>query len=151
MRDSLIVSGRVPFLNQKRRKVFDELKKSCISFQITTVEGEPSPDIVDSVVRRYSTERIDAVISIGGGSAIDAGKAVSAMMYKKESVQDYLEGVGSKDHPGSKLPFIVIPTTSGTGSEATKNAVISKVGPDGFKKSLRHDKLVRILPLLIRR
>jgi len=139
----LIVSGKSSFLkSEKAERLFDELKKSGISFQITTVEGEPSPDIVDSVVRRYSTERIDAVISIGGGSAIDAGKAVSAMMYKKESVQDYLEGVGSKDHPGSKLPFIVIPTTSGTGSEATKNAVISKVGPEGFKKSLRHDNLV---------
>lgn len=139
----LIISGKSSFLKSERaEKLFDELKKSGIRFQISTVEGEPSPDIVDSVVRRYSSGRTDAIISIGGGSAIDAGKAVSAMMYKKESVQDYLEGVGSKDHPGSKIPFIAVPTTSGTGSEATKNAVISRVGPEGFKRSLRHDNLV---------
>jgi len=139
----LIISGKSSFLKSERaERLFDELKKSGIRFQITTVEGEPSPDVVDSVVRRYSSGRTDAVISIGGGSAIDAGKAVSAMMYKKESVQDYLEGVGTKDHSGSKIPFIAVPTTSGTGSEATKNAVISRVGPDGFKRSLRHDNLV---------
>jgi len=139
----LIISGKSSFLKSERaERLFDELKKSGIRFQITTIEGEPSPDIVDSVVRRYSSGRTDAVISIGGGSAIDAGKAVSAMMYKKESVQDYLEAVGIKDHPGSKIPFIAVPTTSGTGSEATKNAVISRVGPDGFKRSLRHDNLV---------
>ncbi len=99
-------------------------------------------------VSKYSDERIDAVISIGGGSVIDAGKAVSAMLGKTGSVEEYLEVVGSKEHPGTKVPFIAIPTTSGTGSEATKNAVISKVGKDGFKRSLRHDNLVPDIALI---
>jgi alcohol dehydrogenase class IV len=64
------------------------------------------------------------------------------MMYKQESVEEFLEGVGNIEHPGTKLPFFAVPTTSGTGSEATRNAVISKTGLNGFKKSLRHDNLV---------
>src|SRR5512133_1837873 len=64
------------------------------------------------------------------------------MMYKQESVTWFLEGVGTMEHPGTKLPFIAVPTTSGTGSETTKNAVISNTGIKGFKKSLRHDNFV---------
>jgi alcohol dehydrogenase class IV len=82
------------------------------------------------------------VIAIGGGSVIDAGKAISAMLPINEPVEWYLEVVGHKSHPGTKIPFIAVPTTSGTGSEATKNAVISKPGAAGYKRSLRHDNFV---------
>ncbi len=79
---------------------------------------------------------------------MDAGKAISAMLTTDGSVTDYLEVVGNREHPGTKVPFIAVPSTSGTGSEATKNAVISQVGKEGFKRSLRHDNFVPDLALV---
>jgi alcohol dehydrogenase class IV len=58
------------------------------------------------------------------------------------SVTEFLEGIGDRTHGGEKVPFIAVPTTSGTGSEATKNAVLSQIGEEGFKKSIRHDNFV---------
>lgn len=119
-----------------------ELQDKMINYYVVEVKGEPSPQIVDKVVKNYQNKDIDLVVGIGGGSVTDAGKAISAMMLKEDSIENYLEGVGSKIHDGQKIPYIAIPTTSGTGSEATKNAVISKIGQEGFKKSLRHDNLI---------
>jgi alcohol dehydrogenase class IV len=125
---------------------YDELIESFrnggISYYQISVSGEPSPELIDASVEKFRNEPFNAVVAIGGGSVLDAGKALSAMMYMEESVKEFLEGVGTREHPGTKLPFIGLPTTSGTGSEATKNAVISEVGRNGFKKSLRHDNFV---------
>jgi alcohol dehydrogenase class IV len=65
-----------------------------------------------------------------------------------EPVTPYLEGVGDRNHPGTTLPMVAAPTTAGTGSEATKNAVLSRIGKGGFKKSLRHDNFTPACALL---
>uniref|UniRef100_A0A7C4QMF8 Iron-containing alcohol dehydrogenase n=1 Tax=Schlesneria paludicola TaxID=360056 RepID=A0A7C4QMF8_9PLAN len=86
----------------------------------------------------------DCVVAIGGGSTLDLAKAAAAMVTNRrgDSVLDYLEGVGKgwtiSEPP---LPLLAMPTTAGTGSEATKNAVISSYDPP-FKKSLRSDRMV---------
>jgi len=82
-------------------------------------------------------------VGIGGGSALDAAKAIAGLLRVGDSVMDYLEGVGpEKPYTGPAVPFIAVPTTAGTGSEATKNAVLSRHGRDGFKKSFRDERLV---------
>ncbi len=139
----ILVTGKSSFSKTPQAEgLLNSLKKNGIAYQVIVIKGEPSPEMIDQAVQQLTPEIIKAVVGIGGGSVMDAGKAISAMMYKNESVLDYLEGVGSREHPGTRIPYIAIPTTSGTGSEATKNAVLSRTGSNGFKKSLRHDNFV---------
>jgi len=114
-----------------------------------TIEGEPSPQLVDEAVRTYRHEQFNVVVGIGGGSALDAAKAIAGLLRPGNSVMDHLEGVGPElPYQGPATPFIAVPTTAGTGSEATKNAVLSTHGPDGFKKSFRDEKLVAEIALV---
>ena len=144
-----LVTGKSSFVKSPHaQKLFNDFVKAGIEYHIITVPGEPSPDVIDQAVKSLYNEDIKLVVGIGGGSVLDAGKALSAMMYKSESVKEFLEEVGYREHPGTKLPYIAVPTTSGTGSEATKNAVISQIGINGFKRSLRHDNFVPDLALI---
>jgi alcohol dehydrogenase class IV len=145
----VFVTGKNSFLQSGYgQKLLDSFADNRLSYKHVIIPGEPSPKLIDSVVKESSDEKYDLVVAIGGGSVIDAGKAISAMMYKTDSLTDFLEAVGHKEHPGTKLPFIAVPTTSGTGSEATKNSVISEVGKEGFKRSLRHDNIVPDIALV---
>lgn len=124
-----------------------EIRKNLFEHEVNTqhikVDSEPTPDFVDHTADFYKDNLPDVVIAIGGGSVLDAGKAISAMLTQNVSVMDFLEGVGTGAvHNGHKIPFIAVPTTSGTGSEATKNAVLGKPGKNGFKRSLRHENFV---------
>ena len=108
-----------------------------------TVESEPSPELVDGAVREHRARGIDIVVGIGGGSALDAAKAVAALLPGGRSVMDHLEEVGrGVPYQGPGIPFLAVPTTAGSGSESTRNAVLSRRGPDGFKRSFRHESLV---------
>ncbi|MBN1128857.1 MAG: iron-containing alcohol dehydrogenase [Chitinispirillaceae bacterium] len=145
----LVVQSRSIAHNQETvGRIILSLENANIRFLQVTVSGEPSPDLVDAVVRDHAGGKFDAVIAVGGGSAIDAGKAISAMLPLGGSVTVYLEEIGTKQHPGCKVPFVAVPTTAGTGSEASANSVLSRTGPGGYKKSLRHENLVPDIALV---
>ncbi len=110
---------------------------------LTRSAGEPTPEQVDEKVSALSRQDIDVVIGIGGGSVLDEAKAIAGLLDLGHSVMDFLEGVGPQlAYGGPSTPYIAVPTTAGTGSEATKNAVLSRHGEKGFKKSFRDDQLV---------
>jgi len=134
--------------SEKWAKLSDAMNKEGMQFQLTSFKGEPTVDYINNTVALYKSFKTDCIVSIGGGSIIDAGKALSAMLTVENPVEDYLEGVGKLIHPGTKIPMIAIPTTAGTGSEATKNAVICRHGVNGFKKSLRHNNFVPDIALI---
>ncbi len=140
----LIVTGGRSFRASLHwQGLIDALKGRGLSWEDMVVEQEPSPGLVDQAVRVYRHAGIEVVLGIGGGSVLDAAKAIAGLLPHGNSVMDHLEGVGPElPYQGPSLPFIAVPTTAGTGSEATKNAVLSMHGPDGFKKSFRHDLLV---------
>ncbi|MFP4383874.1 MAG: iron-containing alcohol dehydrogenase [Spirochaetia bacterium] len=138
----LVVSGGFFTSTGAYGRLTGGLESSGIRAVYRTVTGEPSPETVDNLVRVYRDQKCVGIISIGGGSVIDAGKAAAAGTAMDKPVKTYLEGVGSEQPPGDACFFAAVPTTSGTGSEATKNAVLSTVGPDGFKKSLRHEDYI---------
>lgn len=148
-RNCLILTGKKSFTSSKHwEKLRKSIQKGKIVYFHETISAEPSPLTIDQIVSEYKKLSLDCIISIGGGSVLDAGKAISAMLKEDSGVTDFLEGVGHKKPSGKKIPFIAIPTTAGTGSETTKNAVITQVGPSGFKKSLRHDNFVPDIALV---
>jgi alcohol dehydrogenase len=143
-RRALLVTGAKSFLNSPHwPQLIDALHKQRIVWEHVTVSGEPAPRWVDEAAQTFRAAHIHAVVGIGGGSALDGAKAVAGLLQSARSVMDYLEGVGAQlPYDGPATPFIALPTTAGTGSEATKNAVLSKPGKDGFKKSFRDEQLV---------
>ncbi|MFC3700056.1 iron-containing alcohol dehydrogenase [Reinekea marina] len=138
----LIITGGQSFTQSIQwsvlKRSLDELN---IDVHLERVSGEPTPGQVDAIVAQYKKETIAVVIGIGGGSPLDAAKAVAALLPSGRSVMNYLEGVGKGiTFSGPTIPFIAVPTTAGTGSEMTKNAVLSDT-EQGFKKSFRDEQM----------
>jgi alcohol dehydrogenase class IV len=132
--------------------VIDEIASSLrqAGIAVVTLAGisrEPEVSDVDLAVDellKNGPRSGDLVLAIGGGSAIDLAKAAAALATNRQgaSVADYLEGVGKGlKIEAPPLPVLALPTTAGTGSEATKNAVISSTDPP-YKKSLRSELII---------
>jgi alcohol dehydrogenase len=140
----LIVTGAHSFPGSAAwDTLINVLQQREVTWHHVTIDGEPSPQRIDALVGHYADTAIDVVLGVGGGSALDAAKALAGLLRVQRSVMDYLEGVGPElSYQGPAVPLIAVPTTAGTGSEATKNAVLSVQGETGFKKSFRDERLV---------
>ena len=118
------------------------------SVPFTEVGREPTVSMVDSAAELARESKPRVIISVGGGSVIDCGKAVAALAVNHGSVEDYLEGVGRNLPVANRpLPHIAIPTVAGTGAEMTKNAVITS-HEKGYKKSMRADAMIPLVALI---
>ncbi len=133
-RRALVVTGGRP---ERTAFLLELLSAADVEFRVFSVPGEPTLETARAGTARALEAEADIVIGIGGGSAMDAAKAVGVLAANGGDPLDYLEVIG-RGRPLEKpsLPVLAMPTTSGTGSEATRNAVLAS--PEhGVKASLR--------------
>jgi alcohol dehydrogenase class IV len=131
---ALLVTGANP---ARAEGLVSILSASGVACNIFPVAGEPKTTDITAGVARARQAGCELVISLGGGSAIDAGKAMAAMMANEGDLMEYLEVIGrGRPLPRPPVPFIAIPTTAGTGTEVTRNAVLASPA-HGVKVSLR--------------
>lgn len=139
----IVITGSTIFLESAQWEVLSELLRLHeFEFYHHVVGQQPTPEIIDNITEAHRGEGIEAVLAIGGGSVLDAGKAVAAMLVQPGSVREYIDQIGTKPNTGKTLPLIAVPTTAGTGSETTKYAYISEMGENGFKKAFHHSHYV---------
>jgi alcohol dehydrogenase class IV len=101
------------------------LHEHGVATTVFHVEGEPTITLVEQGTRAAREAECALVVAMGGGSVIDAGKAIAALITNEAPVRDYLEVVGQAQPLSERpVPFIAIPTTAGTGAEVTRNAVM---------------------------
>jgi len=142
---ALVVTGKDPARFQQLAPILDEQGVSSVHL---LVDGEPTTRMVQVGVELARSQACDMVISMGGGSAIDTGKTISALLTNEGDLSDYLEVVGkglSLRRPSA--PHVAIPTTAGTGTEVTRNAVLG-VPEHKVKVSLRSPFLLARLAII---
>ncbi len=118
----LVLTGSTP---DRNHRVFDLLDNEGLVLTTFSVIGEPTTHTVIAAVASAREAEAEAIVSIGGGSVIDTGKAVAAMLTNPGGLEDYLEVVG-RGNPLQRraAPHVALPTTAGTGAEVTQNAVL---------------------------
>ncbi len=138
----LIVVGEKWFNESGWETTFKKLLADYNVSFINCPSGEPTVISVKTVRQHAKKSDPDVIVGIGGGSVLDTAKAVAGLLPAEGPVEDYLEGVGAgKVVSAPGVPWIAVPTTSGTGTEVTKNAVI-KSTELGVKKSIRSPHLI---------
>ncbi len=119
----LVVTGSDP---QRAQGLLDSLKEAGLPHSVFSVPREPTIPLVEEGVEVVRRDKADLLIGIGGGSALDAAKALAALSVNPGEPLDYLEVIGKgKKMELPSLPCIAIPTTAGTGTEVTRNAVLA--------------------------
>jgi alcohol dehydrogenase class IV len=122
-RRALVVTGRDP---RRSQAILDSLQAQQLQVQSFPISGEPDLAAVQEGVERGKSHSSEMVVALGGGSALDAGKAIAAMLTNDGDLIDFLEVIGrGKALTNPSLPVIAVPTTAGTGSEVTRNAVLA--------------------------
>ncbi|HMP77499.1 MAG TPA: iron-containing alcohol dehydrogenase [Kiritimatiellia bacterium] len=112
---------RIALVTGASRRFEDRVEHVCV----IPIAGEPSFDAIRAGVDAARAARADTVVAIGGGSVLDAGKAIAMLLANGGDPLDYAELIGAgKPITRPSMPFIAVPTTAGTGSEATRNAVL---------------------------
>lgn len=142
---AFVVTGRTA---ERAGPLLEQLDARQIKYVTFGVTAEPTTTIVKQAVELARRAESNLVISIGGGSALDTGKAIAAMLTNSGQLEDYLEVVGlGKPLTQSPVPHIAIPTTAGTGAEVTRNAVI-RVPQHQVKVSMRSPMMLPRLALV---
>jgi alcohol dehydrogenase class IV len=128
--------------SDRHRRALDLLQGAGKSVQVARVTGEPTVEDVLAIVEAARSGGCEFCVGVGGGSVLDAAKAVSALLANPGDPLDFLEVVG-RGQPlrHAPLPFVAVPTTSGTGAEVTKNAVLASTA-HAVKVSLRSDAML---------
>lgn len=128
--------------------VFQSLKKSGTNPAAFSVMGEPTTERIAELARQARDQRCDFVVAFGGGSVIDAGKAIAALLTNTRDLVDYLEVIGQGEPlVEDPAPCIAIPTTAGTGAEVTRNSVLLST-EHKVKVSMRHPKMLPTVALV---
>lgn len=123
--------------SRRVRWIVEQLEKEGTCCSLFSVPVEPAVETACEAIEQARAHGAEFVVAIGGGSALDLGKAVSAMLTNPGALEDYLEIVGAGNEIKLRAaPFVAVPTTAGTGSEVTKNAVLA-VPAQGRKVSMR--------------
>lgn len=121
-RRAFVISGRT---TDRVAPLLEKLRLGGIEYVIFGVPGEPTTDLALSAVEEARKAACDMVIGIGGGSVLDTGKVVSALLTNSGQLMDYLEVIGDgRELKQPCSPYIAVPTTAGTGAEVTRNAVL---------------------------